>query len=67
VEPTRKATELEPARGKEQALDLIQRLKVAQREFIRVSGRFDPDAKPRAAEARQQMRSAAEEISKNAV
>jgi hypothetical protein len=41
---------------------------VAQREFIKVAGRFDldPDAKLRAAEARQQMSSAAEEISKDA-
>jgi hypothetical protein len=41
---------------------------VAQREFIKVAGRFDldPDAKLRTAEARQQMSSAAEEISKDA-
>jgi hypothetical protein len=68
VEPTRKATEREPGRGKEHALEAIQRFKVAQCQFIIVAGRFDldPDAKLRAAEARQQMSSAAKEISKDA-
>jgi Ti-type conjugative transfer relaxase TraA len=67
VERMRKATESEPGRGKEQALDPIQRFKAAQREFITAAERFglDPDAKLRVAEARQQMSSAAEEIAKN--
>jgi hypothetical protein len=68
VEQLRKAPEREPAQGMEQTLDPIQRFKVAQRDFIGAAGRFDldPDAKLRASEARQQMKSAAEEISKNA-
>ena len=65
-EPIRKATEA--GRGEEQAVDAIERFKVAQRQFIKVAGRFDldPDEKLRAAEARRQMSSAAEEISKDA-
>jgi Ti-type conjugative transfer relaxase TraA len=68
VEPMRKAAEREPGREKEQGGDAIQRFIVAQREFIKVAGRFglDPDAKLRVAEARQQMSSAGEEISKDA-
>jgi len=46
----------------------IQRFKEARRRFITAAGRFglDHDAKRRAAEARHQMTSAAEEISKDA-
>jgi Ti-type conjugative transfer relaxase TraA len=67
VEPMGKATPRE-CRGKEQALDAIERFKVAEREFIKAAERFglDPDAKLRVAEARQRMISAAEEISKDA-
>jgi hypothetical protein len=67
VEPMRKATPREPGRGEEQALDAIERFKVAEREFIKAAERFglDPDAKSRVAEARQRMSSAAEEISKD--
>jgi hypothetical protein len=47
----------------------IQRFKEARRRFITGAGRFglDHDAKRRAAEARHQMTSAAEEISKTQV
>jgi hypothetical protein len=56
----RKATERDPGRGKEQALDPIQRFKVAQRQFVIAAGRFDLDryANLRVAEARRQMSSA---------
>jgi Ti-type conjugative transfer relaxase TraA len=46
----------------------VARFKQAQREFVKVAGRFDldPDAKARGAELRQEMKSAAEEISSSA-
>jgi Ti-type conjugative transfer relaxase TraA len=46
----------------------VARFKKAQREFVKVAGRFDldPDAKMRAAEFRQEMKSAAKEISRSA-
>jgi Ti-type conjugative transfer relaxase TraA len=49
-------------------VDAIERFKRAQREFIKVAGRFDLDrqAKARAAELRQEMKWAAEEISRSA-
>ena len=68
VEPMRKVAEREPVQRNQQAVDPIQRFQAAQVEFIKAAGRFglDPDAKQRVAEAGQQMRSAAEEISKDA-
>jgi hypothetical protein len=47
--------------------DLIDRFKVAQREFIKLAGNFDLDldAKSRAAELRQEMKQAAHEIAKD--
>ncbi|HEY2483653.1 MAG TPA: Ti-type conjugative transfer relaxase TraA, partial [Candidatus Binataceae bacterium] len=49
-------------------VDPIERFKRAQREFIKVAGRFDLDreAKARAAELRQEMKWAADEISRSA-
>ena len=68
VEPMRKVAEREPVQRKQQAVDPIQQFQAAQVEFIKAAGRFglDPDAKRRVAEARRKMRSAAEEISKDA-
>jgi hypothetical protein len=64
----RKATEREPVQGKQAAFGPIQRFKVAQLEFIKAAGRFglDSDASLSVAEARQQMSSAAQQISKDA-
>jgi hypothetical protein len=47
--------------------DPIERFKEAQREFIRVAGRFDldPTAKVRADDLREEMKSAAQEIAKH--
>ena len=68
AEPMRKATEREPVQGKQAAFGPIQRFKVAQLEFIKAAGRFglDSDASLSVAEARQQMSSAAQQISKDA-
>jgi len=68
MEPMLKVAEREPVRGKQQAVDPLQWFQAAQVEFIEAAGRFglDPDAKRRVAEARQKMRSAAEQISKDA-
>jgi hypothetical protein len=55
----------EPTQGKEH--DSIERFKAAQREFIKVAGRFDldPAAKQHAAELRQETKSVADNIVKD--
>lgn len=49
--------------------DPVERFKEAQREFIGVAGRFDldPKAKARAAELREEMKRASQEITKDPV
>jgi hypothetical protein len=61
-----KPTEEEPE--KERDVAPIERFKKAQREFVTVAGKFDhdPEVKARGAELRQEMKSAAEEISRGA-
>jgi Ti-type conjugative transfer relaxase TraA len=68
ADPAHKPTEREPRQEKEPDLAPIERFKQTQREFIKVAGRFDldPDAKARGVELQQEMKSAAEEISKSA-
>jgi Ti-type conjugative transfer relaxase TraA len=60
-------TERQPRRAREVDLSPIERFTRAQREFIKVAGKFDLDsvAKVRAAELRREMKSAAEEISRS--
>jgi Ti-type conjugative transfer relaxase TraA len=64
---TRKRKEREASEKKRTVREPIERFKEAQREFIRVAGRFDLDldARNRAVALRQNMKSAAEEISKS--
>jgi Ti-type conjugative transfer relaxase TraA len=67
AEPSRRLNERDVRETHEPDHSPIERFKQAQREFIRVAGRFDldPEAKARAAELRQQMKSAAQEISRS--
>jgi hypothetical protein len=66
AKPGHKPTEQESCQKRELDIAPIERFKQAQREFIKVAGKFDldPDAKARRAELRKEMKSAAEEISR---
>jgi Ti-type conjugative transfer relaxase TraA len=68
AKPGHKPTEQEPSPKKEPDVAPIEHFKQAQREFIKVAGKFDldRDAKVRGAQLRQAMKSAAEEISRSA-
>ena len=63
----RKDTDREANLQNDPDRDPIERFKRAQHEFTKVAGKFDldPGAKQRAAELRQEMKSAAQEISKS--
>jgi hypothetical protein len=64
--PHQRLNERDASRKKEPGHSPIERFKQAQHEFIKVAGRFDmdPGATARATELREEMKSAAKEISK---
>ncbi|HTQ09548.1 MAG TPA: Ti-type conjugative transfer relaxase TraA [Fimbriimonadaceae bacterium] len=68
AEPRRTLNEREAGRGREPGQSPIERFKQAQGEFIKVAGRFDldPEAKQSTSKLREEMKSAAQEISKDA-
>ncbi len=62
-----RAPEAQTPAAKQPERDPVERFKEAQREFIGVAGRFDldPKAKARAGELREEMKTAALEITKD--